>query len=317
MNYEKIYNALVEKAKVRGLDKGQHEGYFEIHHIIPRCLGGSDDKSNLVMFTGREHYLAHLILWKMYPKESGLFHAAWMMSNKRFTMHKSRLYESLKIEHAKILSSRSEFASPNFKDLTGLVSERLTVVEFAGWTQQARGKRTSLWSCLCECGESIVLKAKELSPKWAYKSCGCFKIDQQKAKVGEKNSFFGKKHSEESKAKMAAKKIGRPPSNKGQIRTEETRQRIIDALKLVKKYPWKSGTVLKSEDQVYKWLMADYYYDLFITNINITAAKFTTLYNKLHCDDVSANTFSSMHREFVKGWVPLEDEEWIKFSKGD
>lgn len=68
MNYEKIYNELVEKAKVRGLDKSKHEGYFEIHHILPKSLGGSDDRSNLVMFTGREHFIAHMLLWKAYPE---------------------------------------------------------------------------------------------------------------------------------------------------------------------------------------------------------------------------------------------------------
>lgn len=38
MNYKKIYDALVDKAKSRGLDKSQHEGYFEIHHIVPHVL---------------------------------------------------------------------------------------------------------------------------------------------------------------------------------------------------------------------------------------------------------------------------------------
>lgn len=317
MNYEKIYNALVEKAKVRGLDKSQHKGYFEIHHITPKCLGGSDTHSNLVMFTAREHYIAHILLWKVYPKDPNLFYAAWMMSNRSLQSRDSKIYAMLKEQHSKILSSRSEFNSPNFKDLTGLVTNRLTVLEFAGWTNQSKGKRTSLWNCLCECGESVVLKAKELSPKWAYKSCGCFKIDQQKELVGEKNPFFGKKHSEESRAKMAAKKLGRSPSNKGQVRTQETCQRIRDALKLIKKYPWKANAVTKSEEQTTKWLMADYYYELYLSNTSLTAAKFTTLYNKIHCDEVSANTFSSMYREFVNGWIPLEDKEWIKFSKGN
>lgn len=317
MNYEKIYNALVEKAKVRGLDKSQHEGYFEIHHITPRCLGGSNDAVNLVMFTAREHYIAHILLWKVYPEDPNLFYAAWMMSNRSLQDRSSKIYAMLKEQHSKILSSRSEFNSPNFKDLVGLVTNRLTVLEFAGWTNQSKGKRTSLWNCLCECGESIVLKAKELSPKWATKSCGCLKLDQLKESVGDKNPFFGKKHSEESKAKMAAKRVGRPPSNKGQIRTEETCQRIRDALKLIKKYPWKANAVAKSDEQTTKWLMADYYYELYLTSVNLTAAKFTTLYNKIHCDEVSANTFSSMHREFVNGWIPLEDKEWIEFSKGN
>jgi len=40
----------------------------EIHHIIPKCKGGSDDSSNLITLTSREHFLAHLILYKSDPK---------------------------------------------------------------------------------------------------------------------------------------------------------------------------------------------------------------------------------------------------------
>jgi len=77
MNYLKHYNKLIERARNRKLDC-----YKERHHIIPRCLGGSNDQSNLADLTGREHFIAHLLLVKIYPKEPGLVCAAWMMSCK-------------------------------------------------------------------------------------------------------------------------------------------------------------------------------------------------------------------------------------------
>jgi hypothetical protein len=40
-------------------------GYTERHHILPKSLGGSNDRSNLVALTAREHYLCHLLLIKM------------------------------------------------------------------------------------------------------------------------------------------------------------------------------------------------------------------------------------------------------------
>lgn len=40
--------------------------YGENHHIIPRSEGGSDDASNKVKLTAREHYIAHLLLAKIY-----------------------------------------------------------------------------------------------------------------------------------------------------------------------------------------------------------------------------------------------------------
>ena len=39
--------------------------YTEIHHIVPRSLGGSNDLTNLVALSAREHYLCHKLLTKM------------------------------------------------------------------------------------------------------------------------------------------------------------------------------------------------------------------------------------------------------------
>src|SRR5690606_14962141 len=82
MNYERIYNQLVEKAKGRGLDKKSVDYYTEIHHIVPRSVGGTDEQSNLVMFTGREHFLAHMLLYRIYPDDTSHMRAAFLMSNR-------------------------------------------------------------------------------------------------------------------------------------------------------------------------------------------------------------------------------------------
>ncbi|CAH9012396.1 putative homing endonuclease [Vibrio phage 277E43-1] len=61
MNYEKIYNQLCAIRKLLPLIK---EVGYELHHIKPKSLGGSDDNSNLVKLTYREHLLAHKLLTK-------------------------------------------------------------------------------------------------------------------------------------------------------------------------------------------------------------------------------------------------------------
>ena len=90
MNYQKIYDSLIDRGKNRTLCS-----YKEEHHIIPRCLGGSDEKENLVFLTAEEHYIAHQLLIKIYPDNNKLVKAAAMMipnrpSNKMYGWLKKR-----------------------------------------------------------------------------------------------------------------------------------------------------------------------------------------------------------------------------------
>lgn len=74
MDYKRIYESLIEKGKNRTLTE-----YSELHHIIPRCIYGNNDKTNLVRLTPEEHYLAHQLLIKIYPNNRSLVKAARMM----------------------------------------------------------------------------------------------------------------------------------------------------------------------------------------------------------------------------------------------
>ena len=56
------------------------EGYVEKHHIIPRCLGGTNDVSNIAVLTPEEHFLAHQLLVKIYPNCAPLVNAAVIMT---------------------------------------------------------------------------------------------------------------------------------------------------------------------------------------------------------------------------------------------
>ena len=88
MNYQKIYDRLIQKRLDNLITKEQC--YCETHHILPRCLGGSDDKSNLVNLTAREHFVAHKLLSHIAIIKYGntsiqyiqLFYARFLMSVK-------------------------------------------------------------------------------------------------------------------------------------------------------------------------------------------------------------------------------------------
>lgn len=71
MNYQKIYDAIIEKAKLRD----EIECYYEKHHIIPKSLGGLDSIENLVKLTFKEHFVCHRLLTKIYPKENKMHYA--------------------------------------------------------------------------------------------------------------------------------------------------------------------------------------------------------------------------------------------------
>ena len=82
MQYEKIYLRLTARAVGRKKLKRGASGYiyYEKHHVIPRCLGGTDTKDNLVLLTAEEHWLAHLLLVKIHPGNDKLIFACQAMS---------------------------------------------------------------------------------------------------------------------------------------------------------------------------------------------------------------------------------------------
>ena len=60
----------------------------ELHHIVPKCMGGSNDVKNIAILTCREHYIAHKLLVKMYSSNRGLLYALWRMTHdKRREVH--------------------------------------------------------------------------------------------------------------------------------------------------------------------------------------------------------------------------------------
>ena len=101
--YTKWYRELVSNRQANPLD-----GYVERHHIIPHSLGGTDDDSNLVAFSAREHYIAHLLLARMTsgPLQHKMLKAAWLMAcptlKKRDYNVNSRIYESLRLNHSRL-----------------------------------------------------------------------------------------------------------------------------------------------------------------------------------------------------------------------
>lgn len=78
MDYKRIYESIIQKARNEDRKKGNGI-YYESHHIIPKCLGGSDKKDNRVLLTAKEHFVCHKLLTKIYPDSNGIRFSFFLM----------------------------------------------------------------------------------------------------------------------------------------------------------------------------------------------------------------------------------------------
>jgi hypothetical protein len=107
--YTHYYFNIINNAKSRK----SITGYTEKHHIIPKSLGGSDNKNNLVTLTNREHYICHRLLTKMTENEhkAKMIYALYCMvyvSNKHQNRYipNSRYYQIIKEDWRKSIKGR-------------------------------------------------------------------------------------------------------------------------------------------------------------------------------------------------------------------
>ena len=94
MDYNAVYERLIQTARL-----SPPPGFRERHHIIPKCIGGSNHPDNLVELTARQHFVAHLLLAKV--RGGKLVSAAWRMSSDG--RHGNRKYEWLRRLQANIM----------------------------------------------------------------------------------------------------------------------------------------------------------------------------------------------------------------------
>lgn len=201
MNYRAIYEKLVSRAQLRVKPKG----YVEKHHVLPKCLGGTDEKENIAVLTPEEHYLAHQLLVKMYPGDYRLTYAALRMSvhpngnrvtNKLYGWIRKACSKAHPMYDPKIKSTISAFRKKVWEDpeYKKLMSELV------------QGNKNPMYG-----------KKKDLSPTYGTvvanngKECRKFKPGEIPEgwelgylnMKGSSHPMHGRKHTEEAKIKMA------------------------------------------------------------------------------------------------------------------
>lgn len=124
--YYYTYFKIINRAKTRALPNNTKT---EIHHILPRSLGGSDNEDNLAKLTLKEHWVCHRLLVKFLIDPihiRKMYNALFMMAVKDYRKINGRIYQSLK-----------ENVVPWNKGLTGLYQPPLN--------DAAKAKLYSLW----------------------------------------------------------------------------------------------------------------------------------------------------------------------------
>ncbi len=112
MNYQKIYDSIIARAISEDRHKIANKNckgyvYYEEHHIKPRCIGGLDTKENLVLLTGREHFLCHKLLAYIYDKNVKIIYAYLLMTKNPYGLYNvsSRDYARAKQMYRELPSS--------------------------------------------------------------------------------------------------------------------------------------------------------------------------------------------------------------------
>ena len=120
MDYHNIYYQIINRAKNRICEFNQ---YYETHHILPRCLGGSNHLENLVNLTAKEHFICHALLVKMHTGKSRqqmLYALNGMQRNNQYQhRNTSRLYEYFRKQFVELkrkeMLENNPMHNPTFK----------------------------------------------------------------------------------------------------------------------------------------------------------------------------------------------------------
>lgn len=187
MNYNRIYNNIIEKAKLT-----EYKCYTEKHHIIPKCLGGTNDASNIIILSAREHFLCHLLLAKEHNTKE-LWFAFFMMKagNKKHSRINSHLFERYKKKQSEMMSGKN---NPMYGKPSACISHTAETKEKI--KQSKLGKKRAPFTRSKPTAETIAKMSKTLTGRvFPKKQCPHCKRDIA-------TSVFNRHHGDNCKDKM-------------------------------------------------------------------------------------------------------------------
>lgn len=145
-HYINRYNNFIEQCKIA---KRQSE-HYESHHIIPKSMGGTDDSTNIIVLTAREHYIAHWILAHAYGNK--MWYAFWMMNTdtrcKHYRYNNSRGYETAKGNARELVSESMKGKVTCYDNKLGknvMISTEIFHAEQERYSHVSKGKATYVY----------------------------------------------------------------------------------------------------------------------------------------------------------------------------
>lgn len=198
MNYKKHYDKLI-LTRCRLTRKKSNNEYYEKHHIIPKSLGGSNTKENLVLLTFKEHYIAHLLLSKMYDGEAKrkMYYALWRMSSSKGD--NKRILSASQYEICRLAGVLAKIKHPVTEETRKKISR--------GNKGKVRSEEMRNKNRLANLGKKYGPPSNEIREKISKGNKGKKRTEEDNQKNRERN--LGRVHSEESKSKRSEKLIGR------------------------------------------------------------------------------------------------------------
>ena len=73
------YQSYIQRILKSRENKKDTTNYQEHHHIVPKCMNGTNEKENLIWLYAQEHFYAHKLLAEENPTNKGLWFGFWNM----------------------------------------------------------------------------------------------------------------------------------------------------------------------------------------------------------------------------------------------
>lgn len=216
MNYQFIYDQLIAKHK----DSPRIKGKTHDHHIIPKSFAKVDNiedidgRWNRVHLPLREHFIAHLLLARIWRKHErkGLMMAKAFTAMSGQGVYNSKDYSWLKLDCSHTEEAKEKMRKPRSEETKRKLSEVAKKRTLSKETKKKIGETQK--------GKPKKPHSDETKKKMSESNKGKKRTEETKRKIGLVHKGKPRKpHSEEAKRKMSE-------SAKGKVFSEEHKQKL-------------------------------------------------------------------------------------------